>query len=99
MLIQQQVLSVVLKEGTTETKDRQAQINNIAAGKTVSEMCTDKPSPRGMDKMLLDSLGDVPITNDDATILKEIDVEHSAAKMMVEVSKSVDNEVERGYYR
>ena len=49
--------------------------------------------------MLLDSLGDVTITNDDATILKEIDVEHSAAKMMVEVSKSVDNEVERGYYR
>src|ERR671924_416954 len=92
MSAQQQVPIVVLKEGTTETKDKQAQRNNITASKTVAEIVRTSLGPRGMDKMLVDTLGDVTITNDGATILKEIDVQHPAAKMMVEVAKSVDNE-------
>ncbi|MDQ3868616.1 MAG: TCP-1/cpn60 chaperonin family protein [Thermoproteota archaeon] len=93
---QQQVPIVVLKEGTTETKNKEAQRNNITAAKTVAEIVRTSLGPRGMDKMLVDTLGDVTITNDGATILKEIDVQHPAAKMMVEVSKSVDNEVGDG---
>jgi archaeal chaperonin len=93
---QQQIPIVVLKEGTTETKDKQAQRNNITAAKTIAEIVRTSLGPRGMDKMLVDSLGDVIITNDGATILKEIDVQHPAAKMMVEVAKSVDNEVGDG---
>src|ERR671935_1483310 len=93
---QQQVPIVLLKEGTTETKGNQAQRNNITAAKTVAEIVRTSLGPRGMDKMLVDSLGDVTITNDGAAILKEIDVEHPAAKMMVEISKSTDNEVGDG---
>ena len=93
---QQQVPIVVLKEGTSETKGNQAQRNNITAAKTVAEIVRTSLGPRGMDKMLIDTLGDVTITNDGATILKEIDVQHPAAKMMVEVAKSVDNEVGDG---
>src|SRR5215203_1308108 len=91
-----QVLVLLLKEGTTETKDKDAQRNNITAAKLVSEMVKSSLGPRGMDKMLVDTLGDVTITNDGATILKEIDVEHPAAKIMVEITKSVDNEVGDG---
>jgi archaeal chaperonin len=96
MSAQQQVPIVVLKEGTTETKGNQAQRNNIIAAKTVAEIARTSLGPRGMDKMLVDSLGDVTITNDGATILKEIDVQHPAAKMMVEISKATDNEVGDG---
>src|SRR5579884_3690741 len=92
----QQVPIVLLKEGTSETKGSQAQRNNITAAKTIAEIVRTSLGPRGMDKMLVDSLGDVTITNDGATILKEIDVQHPAAKMMVEISKSTDNEVGDG---
>ena len=87
---------VLLKEGGTETKGRDAQKNNIAACKIVAEIVHTSLGPRGMDKMLVDSLGDVTITNDGATILKEIDVQHPAAKMLVEISKTTDNEVGDG---
>ncbi|HJS82152.1 MAG TPA: TCP-1/cpn60 chaperonin family protein, partial [Nitrososphaera sp.] len=87
---------IVLREGTKETKGRDAQKNNITAAKLISEIVKTSLGPRGMDKMLVDSLGDVTITNDGATILKEIDVQHPAAKMMVEVAKSVDSEVGDG---
>ena len=96
MSAQQQIPIVLLKEGTTETKDKDAQRNNITAAKLVAEVVRSSLGPRGMDKMLVDPMGDVTITNDGATILKEIDVQHPAAKMMVEVSKSVDNEVGDG---
>src|SRR5690349_2094387 len=87
---------LILKEGTKENKGKDAQKNNISAAKLVSEVVKTSLGPRGMDKMLVDTLGDVTITNDGATILKEIDVQHPAAKMLVEVSKSVDNEVGDG---
>src|SRR5918993_1776632 len=91
-----QVPILLLKEGSTDIKDKSAQMNNITAAKLVTEMVKSSLGPRGMDKMLVDTVGDVTITNDGATILKEIDVQHPAAKMMVEVSKSVDNEVGDG---
>ena len=87
---------VILKEGSSETKGREAQKNNIAAAKIITEIVRTSLGPRGMDKMLVDSLGDVTITNDGATILKEIDVQHPAAKMLVEISKTTDNEVGDG---
>src|SRR3989442_12705666 len=87
---------LILKEGTKENKGREAQRNNIAAAKQVANMVKTCLGPRGMDKMLVSSIGDVTITNDGATILKELDVEHPAAKMMVEIAKSVDNEVGDG---
>src|SRR4051794_37925980 len=87
---------LILKEGASETKGREAQKNNFTAAKTVAEIVRTSLGPRGMDKMLVDSLGDVTITNDGATILKEIDVQHPAAKMMVEISKATDNEVGDG---
>ena len=87
---------VILREGTRESKGREAQKNNLTAAKLVAEVVKSSLGPRGMDKMLVDTLGDVTITNDGATILKEIDVQHPAAKMVVEVSKSVDNEVGDG---
>jgi len=87
---------VLLKEGSTETKGREAQKNNIAAAKIIAEIVQSSLGPRGMDKMLVDSLGDVTITNDGATILKEIDVQHPAAKMLVEIAKTTDNEVGDG---
>src|SRR5687768_10414939 len=91
-----QVPILLLKEGSTDIKDKSAQRNNITAAKLVTEMVKSSLGPRGMDKMLVDSLGDVTITNDGATILKEIDVQHPAAKMMVEISKATDNEVGDG---
>ena len=87
---------VLLKEGSSETKGREAQKNNIQAAKIIAEIVRTSLGPRGMDKMLVDSLGDVTITNDGATILKEIDVQHPAAKMLVEISKTTDNEVGDG---
>jgi thermosome len=87
---------VLLKEGSTQTKGREAQKNNIAACKIIAEIVQTSLGPRGMDKMLVDSLGDVTITNDGATILKEIDVQHPAAKMLVEIAKTTDNEVGDG---
>jgi archaeal chaperonin len=87
---------LILKEGTKENKGREAQKNNIAAAKLVAAMVKTCLGPRGMDKMLVSSIGDATITNDGATILKEMDVEHPAAKMMVEIAKSVDNEVGDG---
>ncbi len=87
---------LILREGTKESKGKEAQKNNITAAKLISEIVKTSLGPRGMDKMLVDTLGDVTITNDGATILKEIDVQHPAAKMMVEVAKSVDNEVGDG---
>jgi archaeal chaperonin len=86
----------LLKEGTNETKGNQAQRNNITAAKAIAEIVRTSLGPRGMDKMLVNNLGDVTITNDGATILKEIDVQHPAAKMMVEISKATDNEVGDG---
>jgi len=87
---------VLLKDGASQTKGRDAQKNNIAAAKIIAEIVHTSLGPRGMDKMLVDSLGDVTITNDGATILKEIDTQHPAAKMMVEISKTIDTEVGDG---
>src|SRR6202049_190854 len=87
---------IILKEGTRENKGKDAQKNNISAAKLISEIVKTSLGPRGMDKMLVDTLGDVTITNDGATILKEIDVQHPAAKMIVEISKTTDNEVGDG---
>ena len=87
---------LILKEGTSETRGREAQRNNFLAARLIAEVVRSSLGPRGMDKMLVDSLGDVTITNDGATILKEIDVQHPAAKMMVEVAKTTDNEVGDG---
>ena len=87
---------LILKEGASQTKGKDAQKNNITAAKLIAEVVRTSLGPRGMDKMLVDSLGDVTITNDGATILKEIDVQHPAAKMMVEISKATDNEVGDG---
>ena len=87
---------LILKEGSTQTKGRDAQKNNITAAKLIAEIVRSSLGPRGMDKMLVDTLGDVTITNDGATILKEIDVQHPAAKMMVEISKATNNEVGDG---
>jgi thermosome len=87
---------IILKEGSGETRGREAQRNNITAAKLIAEVVRTSLGPRGMDKMLVDSMGDVTITNDGATMLKELDVQHPAAKMMVEISKATDNEVGDG---
>ncbi len=87
---------LVLKESAFQQKGKDAQKNNIAAAKLVADLVKSSLGPRGLDKMLVDPIGDVTITNDGATILKEIDVQHPAAKMMVEISKTVDNEVGDG---
>ena len=86
----------ILKEGTKRDKGKDAQFNNIAAARTISDAVRSSLGPRGMDKMLVDSMGDVVITNDGVTILKEIDVQHPAAKMLVEVAKTQDQEVGDG---
>ena len=87
---------MVLKEGTKRERGKGAQFNNIAAAKAVADAVRSTLGPRGMDKMLVDSLGDVVITNDGVTILKEIDIEHPAAKMLVEVAKTQDAEAGDG---
>ena len=78
----------ILKEGTERTSGRSAQSNNIAAAKAVADSVRSTLGPKGMDKMLVDSMGDVVITNDGATILKEMDIEHPAAKMIIEIAKT-----------
>ncbi|WP_290596487.1 TCP-1/cpn60 chaperonin family protein, partial [Archaeoglobus sp. JdFR-39] len=87
---------LILKEGTQRTVGRDAQRMNITAARVIAEAVRSTLGPKGMDKMLVDSLGDVVITNDGVTILKEIDVEHPAAKMIIEVAKTQDNEVGDG---
>jgi archaeal chaperonin len=82
----------ILKEGTRRDKGKDAQYNNIMAARTIADTVRSSLGPRGMDKMLVDSMGDVVVTNDGVTILKEIDVEHPAAKMLVEVAKTQDEE-------
>ncbi len=83
---------LILKEGTKREKGKGAQFNNISAARAIADAVRSTLGPRGMDKMLVDSMGDVVITNDGVTILKEIDVEHPAAKMVVEVAKTQDEE-------
>lgn len=78
----------IMKEGTQRTSGRTAQSNNIAAAKAVADAVRSTLGPKGMDKMLVDSMGDVVITNDGATILKEMDIEHPAAKMIIEIAKT-----------
>ncbi|HYB84692.1 MAG TPA: thermosome subunit beta [archaeon] len=92
----QSVPIVILKEGTQRSTGKDAQRNNILAAKVVAETVKTTLGPRGMDKMLVSTIGDVVITNDGATIMKELDVQHPAAKMLVEVAKTQDNEVGDG---
>ncbi|MFH1821899.1 MAG: thermosome subunit beta [Methanobacteriota archaeon] len=87
---------LVLSEGTRRTMGRDAQRMNILAARVISEAVRTTLGPRGMDKMLVDSMGDVVITNDGVTILKEMEVEHPAAKMLVEVAKTLDEQVGDG---
>jgi len=87
---------MLLKEGTSQTKGMDALKNNVQAAKIVATMLKSVLGPRGMDKMLVSGTGDVTITNDGATILKEMDVQHPAAKMMVEIAKAVDDVVGDG---
>ncbi|MFQ6075707.1 MAG: thermosome subunit beta [Candidatus Bathyarchaeia archaeon] len=87
---------LILKEDTSRTRGREAQRNNIMAAKIIADTIKSAFGPKGMDKMLVDSFGDVTITSDGATILDEIDVQHPAAKMMVEVAKTTDDEVGDG---
>jgi len=87
---------LILKEGTGRSTGKEAQRNNITAAKIIAETVRSTLGPRGMDKMLVSTIGDVTITNDGATIMKELDVQHPAAKMLVEVSKTQDNEVGDG---
>ena len=87
---------LILREGTKRDKGKDAQFNNISAARTVADAVRSSLGPRGMDKMLVDSMGDVVITNDGVTILKEMDVQHPAAKMLVEVAKTQDEEVGDG---
>ncbi|MGQ9551383.1 MAG: thermosome subunit beta [Candidatus Bathycorpusculaceae bacterium] len=87
---------LILKEGTTRSRGRDAQMNNITAAKVIAEAIKTTLGPRGMDKMLIDSLGDITVTNDGAAILDEIEVEHPAAKMMKEVAKTQDDMVGDG---
>jgi len=87
---------LILKEGTKRDKGKDAQYNNIQAARAIADAVRSTLGPRGMDKMLVDSLGDVVITNDGVTILKEIDVDHPAAKMLVEVAKTQDEQAGDG---
>ncbi|MBN1540260.1 MAG: thermosome subunit, partial [Candidatus Thermoplasmatota archaeon] len=82
----------ILKEGTDRKSGKGAQVNNIAAAKAIADAVRTTLGPKGMDKMLVDSMGDVVITNDGVTILKEVDVEHPAAKMVIEVAKTQDEQ-------
>ncbi|MEM4727035.1 MAG: thermosome subunit beta [Candidatus Bathyarchaeia archaeon] len=87
---------LILKEGTSRSRGRDARKSNILASRIIAEALKTTLGPRGMDKMLIDSLGDITITNDGATILDEIEVQHPAAKMMVEIAKAQDDEVGDG---
>jgi len=92
MMVGGQQPIIILREGTKREKGKGAQLNNIMAARAISDAVKSTLGPKGMDKMLVNSMGDVVTTNDGATILKEIDVEHPAAKMIVEVAKSQDDE-------
>ncbi|MFI5449201.1 MAG: thermosome subunit beta [Candidatus Bathyarchaeia archaeon] len=87
---------LILKEGSTRNRGHDAQRNNITAAIIVAEVVKSTLGPRGMDKMLVDSLGDITVTNDGATVLDEVDVQNPAAKMIVEVAKAQDDEVGDG---
>jgi chaperonin GroEL (HSP60 family) len=87
---------IVLKEDTERTRGRDARKSNMMAAQIIAEVLKTTLGPRGMDKMLIDSLGDITITSDGATVLEEIDVQHPAAKMMIEVAKTQDKEVGDG---
>ena len=87
---------LILKEGTTRSRGKEAQRNNIMAARVIGEVLKTTLGPRGMDKMLIDSLGDITITNDGAAILNEMEVDHPAAKMMVEIAKTQDDMVGDG---
>jgi thermosome len=87
---------LVLKEGSDRSRGKEAQHSNIMAAKVVAETVKSALGPKGMDKMLVDSFGDVTITSDGRTILDEMDIQHPAAKMMVEVAKTQDNEAGDG---
>ncbi len=87
---------IILREGTSRSRGRDAQKANIVAAKIIAESVRSSLGPKGMDKMLVDGFGDVTITNDGATILDEMEVQHPAAKMMVEVAKTQDDEVGDG---
>jgi thermosome len=87
---------IILKEGSSRNRGKDAQRGNISAARIVSEVVKTTLGPRGMDKMMVDSLGDVTITSDGATVLDELDVQHPAAKMLVEVAKTQDDEVGDG---
>ena len=88
--------AIILKEGTSRTQGREAQHANIEAALVIAESIKSSLGPKGMDKMLVDGFGDVTISNDGATILDEMDVQHPAAKTMVEVAKTQDDEVGDG---
>ena len=87
---------LILKEGTTRTRGREAQRANIMAARVIAESVKSSLGPKGMDKMLVSSFGDVTITGDGAVMLKEMDIQHPAAKMMAEVAKAQDDEVGDG---
>jgi len=87
---------IILREGATRNRGQEAQNSNIAAAKAVANAVRSTLGPKGMDKMLIDGMGDIVITNDGATILKQMDIEHPAAKMMVEIAKTQDDEVGDG---
>jgi thermosome len=87
---------LILKEGTSRSRGKEAQRNNIMAARVIGEVLKTTLGPRGMDKMIIDGLGDITITNDGAAILEEMDVEHPAAKMMVEIAKTQDDMVGDG---
>src|SRR5439155_1600709 len=87
---------LILKEGSNRNRGKDAQRSNISAARIVSEVVKTTLGPRGMDKMLVDSLGDVTVTSDGATVLDELDVQHPAAKMLVEIAKTQDDEVGDG---
>jgi archaeal chaperonin len=87
---------IILREGTTRSRKDDARNNNFAAAKAVAAAVRSTLGPKGMDKMLIDGMGDITITNDGVTILKEMDIEHPAAKMMVEIAKTQDDEVGDG---
>ncbi|RLI33680.1 thermosome subunit, partial [Candidatus Bathyarchaeota archaeon] len=87
---------LILKEGASRSRGKEARRSNIAAARIIAEVLRTTLGPRGMDKMLIDSLGDITITNDGASILEEIDVQHPAAKMVIEVAKTQDKEVGDG---
>ena len=86
----------ILKEGTERTRGKDAQRNNITAARAVSEAIRSALGPKGMDKMLIDNFGDTTVTNDGATILKEIEVSHPAAKFVIDLAKTQDQETGDG---